>query len=63
MLDADAIREMGHVDIVCLGIGPQLSATQAAEVITQLDATMVVPMPLTEAAAAPTATWRASSRR
>jgi L-ascorbate metabolism protein UlaG (beta-lactamase superfamily) len=52
VLDADAIREMGHVDVVCLGIGPQLSPSQAAEVIAQLDATMVVPLPLTEAASA-----------
>ncbi len=55
VLDADAIREMGHVDIVCLGIGPHLSAAHAAEIITQLDATMVVPIPLTDAAAAPDA--------
>ncbi len=53
LLDADTIREIGHVDIVCLGIGPQLNPSQAAEVIAQLDATMVVPMPLSEAAAAP----------
>jgi L-ascorbate metabolism protein UlaG (beta-lactamase superfamily) len=53
LLDADAIREMGHVDIMCLGIGPQLNPTLAAEIIAQLDATMVVPMPLSEAAAAP----------
>ena len=52
LLDADTIREIGHVDIVCLGIGPQLNPSQAAEVIAQLDATMVVPMPLSEAAAA-----------
>lgn len=52
VLDQDTIRELGHVDIVCLGIGPQLSAAHAAEIITQLDATMVVPMPVTEAAAA-----------
>jgi len=53
LLDQDTIREMGHVDIVCLGIGPQLSAAHAAEVVAQLDAHMVVPMPLTEAAEAP----------
>ena len=52
LLDQDTIREMGHVDIVCLGIGPQLSAAHAAEVVAQLDAHMVVPMPLTEAAEA-----------
>ena len=53
LLDQDTIREMGHVDVVCLGIGPQLSAVHAAEIISQLDAHLVVPMPLTEAAAAP----------
>jgi len=52
-LDQDTIREIGHVDVVCLGIGPQLSAIYAAEIISQLDAHLVVPMPLTEAAAAP----------
>ena len=53
VLDQDTIREFGHVDIVCLGIGPQLGAAQAAELVTQLDATLVVPLPLTDAAAAP----------
>ena len=55
LLDQDTIREIGHVDIVCLGIGPQLSAAHAAEIVGQLDAHMVVPMPLTEAAAKPEA--------
>jgi L-ascorbate metabolism protein UlaG (beta-lactamase superfamily) len=53
LLDQETVREFGHVDIVCLGIGPQLSASHAAEVVSQLDAHIVVPMPLTEAAAAP----------
>lgn len=53
LLDQDTIREMGHVDILCLGIGPQLSAAHAAEIVTQLDASMVVPMPLSEEDAAP----------
>jgi L-ascorbate metabolism protein UlaG (beta-lactamase superfamily) len=53
LLDQDTIREIGHVDVVCLGIGPQLSAVHAAEIVGQLDAHMVVPLPLTEAAAAP----------
>ncbi len=52
-LDQDTVREMGHVDVVCLGIGGQLSAAHAAEIVGQLDAHMVVPMPLTEAAAKP----------
>ena len=51
LLDGDTVREIGHVDIVCLGIGPQLSAAHAAEIVGQLDAHMVVPLPLTEAAA------------
>jgi L-ascorbate metabolism protein UlaG (beta-lactamase superfamily) len=51
LLDADTVREMGHVDIVCLGIGPQLSAAHAAEIVGQLDASIVVPMPLSDAAA------------
>jgi L-ascorbate metabolism protein UlaG (beta-lactamase superfamily) len=53
LLDQDTIREMGHVDVVMLGIGPQLSAVHAAEIVGQLDATLVVPLPLSEAAARP----------
>jgi L-ascorbate metabolism protein UlaG (beta-lactamase superfamily) len=52
-LDPDTIREIGHVDVLCLGIGPQLSAATAAEIAGQLDAPMIVPLPLTDAAAAP----------
>ncbi len=55
VLDQDTVREIGHVDIVCLGIGPQLSAVHAAEIVNQLDAHMVVPMAITEAAAEPDA--------
>jgi L-ascorbate metabolism protein UlaG (beta-lactamase superfamily) len=53
LLDPETVREMGHVDVVCLGIGAQLSAAHAAEIVGQLDAHMVVPLPLTEAAAKP----------
>jgi L-ascorbate metabolism protein UlaG (beta-lactamase superfamily) len=53
LLDQETVREFGHVDIVCLGIGSQLSAAHAAEIITQLDAHMVIPLPLTEAASEP----------
>lgn len=52
LLDQDTIRELGHVDVLCLGIGPQLSAAHAAEIVGQLDAHMVVPLPLTDGAAA-----------
>jgi L-ascorbate metabolism protein UlaG (beta-lactamase superfamily) len=53
LLDADTVREIGHVDVAILGIGPQLNAAHAAEIVGQLDAHMVVPLPLTEAAAKP----------
>jgi L-ascorbate metabolism protein UlaG (beta-lactamase superfamily) len=53
VLDAETLREMGHIDVVCVGVGPQLSAALAAEIITQLDATLVVPMPVSDAAGAP----------
>ena len=53
VLDADTLREVGHVDVVCFGVGPQLSSAQAAEIVTQLDATLVVPLPINDAAAAP----------
>jgi len=52
-LSQDTISEFGHVDILCLGIGPQLSAVHAVEIISQLDANLVVPMPLSDAAEAP----------
>lgn len=53
VLDPETLREMGHVDVVCLGVGPHLPAAQAAEIVTQLDATLVVPLPVDDAAAAP----------
>jgi L-ascorbate metabolism protein UlaG (beta-lactamase superfamily) len=52
VLDPGTMRELGHVDILCLGIGPHLSAAHAAEIANELDAHMVVPLPLTDDAAA-----------
>jgi L-ascorbate metabolism protein UlaG (beta-lactamase superfamily) len=49
LLDPDTIRELGHVDVVCLGIGPRLSAAHSAEVVAQLDAALVVPLPAPDA--------------
>ena len=54
-LDQETVSEMGHVDVVILGIGPQLNAAHAAEIAGQLDAHLVVPLPLTDAAAKPEA--------
>ncbi|MFV2064827.1 MAG: MBL fold metallo-hydrolase, partial [Chloroflexota bacterium] len=53
LLSQDTVGELGHIDIACLGIGPQLSAAHAVELIGQLDAHLVIPMPLTDAAGAP----------
>lgn len=53
VLSQETIGEIGHVDIACLGIGPQLSAAHAVELVSQLDAALVVPLPLTDAAARP----------
>jgi L-ascorbate metabolism protein UlaG (beta-lactamase superfamily) len=53
VLTQEMIGELGHVDIACVGIGPQLRASHAVELIGQLDANLVVPMPLNDAAEAP----------
>jgi L-ascorbate metabolism protein UlaG (beta-lactamase superfamily) len=45
LLTQDTLGEMGHIDIACLAIGPSLSASQAAELVAQLDAGLVIPMP------------------
>ncbi|MFV2062734.1 MAG: MBL fold metallo-hydrolase [Chloroflexota bacterium] len=55
LLSQEAIGELGHVDILCLGIGPHLSTAHAVELIAQLDAHLVVPLPLSDAAAEPEA--------
>jgi L-ascorbate metabolism protein UlaG (beta-lactamase superfamily) len=45
LLTQETVAEMGHIDIACVGIGPSLGASQAAELVAQLDAGLVVPMP------------------
>lgn len=45
-LDEDELGEVGNVDVVCVPIGGSLPAARAAEVVTQLDARVIVPMPL-----------------
>ncbi|CAN5438756.1 MBL fold metallo-hydrolase [soil metagenome] len=46
VLSQETLGEMGHLDIACLAIGPILGASQAAELVAQLDASIVVPLPL-----------------
>ena len=46
LLDQSQLGEIGPVDIVCVPIGGSLSAARAAELVTQLDANLIVPMPI-----------------
>ncbi len=46
LLTEEALAELGSVDVVCVSIGSSLSATKAAELVAQLDARLVVPMPV-----------------
>jgi L-ascorbate metabolism protein UlaG (beta-lactamase superfamily) len=48
LLTEEALAELGSVDVVCVSIGSSLSATKAAEIVAQLDANLVVPMPVGE---------------
>ena len=45
LLDDDMRGEIGSVQVACVPIGSVLSAAQAAELVTALDANLVVPMP------------------
>lgn len=44
LLTQDTLGEMGHIDIACIAIGPSLGPSQAAELVAQLDAGLVMPM-------------------
>ena len=46
ILTEEKIGEIGPIDVACVPIGGQLSATRAAELIAQLDPKIVVPMPV-----------------
>jgi L-ascorbate metabolism protein UlaG (beta-lactamase superfamily) len=47
-LTEDKLTEIGPVDVVCIPIGGALAAARAAEIVAQLDAKVVVPMPVCE---------------
>ena len=55
LLSEEPLGEIGSVDVVCVPLGSALSATRAAELVTQLDAKLVVPMPVGDDAAAASA--------
>ena len=46
LLNQSQMSDFGEVDVVCVSIGGSLAATRAAEIVTQLDAKMIVPMPI-----------------
>lgn len=46
LLTEEQLGELGTVDVACVAIGGALSAARAAELVAQLDAKMIVPMPL-----------------
>ncbi|HUR16932.1 MAG TPA: MBL fold metallo-hydrolase, partial [Candidatus Limnocylindrales bacterium] len=46
LLSEGDLGEIGTVDVVCVPVGGSLSAAKAAELVAQLDANLVVPMPL-----------------
>ena len=48
LLTEEKLGDIGSVDIACVPIGGNLSATRAAELIAQLDPKIVVPMPVCE---------------
>ena len=46
LLDEDELGDIGTVEVVCVAVGGSLPAAKAAELVAQLDAKVVVPMPL-----------------
>ncbi|HWH23867.1 MAG TPA: MBL fold metallo-hydrolase [Candidatus Limnocylindria bacterium] len=46
LLSEDMLGEIGTVDVVCVPVGGSLPAARTAELVAQLDAKLVVPMPM-----------------
>jgi L-ascorbate metabolism protein UlaG (beta-lactamase superfamily) len=46
LLTEEKLADIGPIDIACVPVGGELSATRAAELIAQLDPRIVVPMPV-----------------
>jgi L-ascorbate metabolism protein UlaG (beta-lactamase superfamily) len=46
LLTEEMIGEIGSVDVVCIPIGGSLSPARAAELVAQLDAKLIVPLPV-----------------
>ena len=48
LLTEEQLKEIGAVDVVCVPVGGHLSPARAAEVVAQLEANLVVPLPVGE---------------
>jgi len=46
LLTQAQVGEFGQVDVLCVPIGGSLGAARAAELVAQLDANLIVPMPM-----------------
>jgi L-ascorbate metabolism protein UlaG (beta-lactamase superfamily) len=46
LLTEEKLADLGPIDVACVPIGGDLSATKAAELLAQLDPKIVVPMPV-----------------
>jgi hypothetical protein len=46
LLNEEMLEEVGTVDVACVPVGGSLPAARAAELVAQLDAKLIVPMPL-----------------
>jgi hypothetical protein len=46
LLTQSQVGEIGAVDVVCVPIGGSLAAARAAELVAQLDANLIIPMPI-----------------
>ena len=51
LLTEEQLGEIGAVSVVCIAIGGSLSAARAAELVAQLDAKLILPMPINGASA------------
>jgi hypothetical protein len=49
LLTEEEIGDIGTVEVVCVPVGGSLAAAKAAELVAQLDANLIVPMPLDSA--------------
>ncbi|HUG48980.1 MAG TPA: MBL fold metallo-hydrolase [Candidatus Limnocylindria bacterium] len=45
LLNEDMLEEVGTVDVACVPVGGSLPVARAAELVAQLDAKLIVPMP------------------